>query len=202
MMVVLTAPSGTGKTTIARQVLEADPWLAFSVSHTTRPPRPGEEDGVQYRFVDDPAFDRMVEAGEFAEWAHVHSRRYGTSRGEIARRFGQGLDVLFDIDPQGGVQLMDAYPDAVTIFVLPPSMEELERRLRGRGTEAEDQVAVRLGNAREEIGYADRYDYVIVNDDLSRAVAAFEHIIAAERLRSTRRGSVLSRFQPDSTSGE
>ncbi len=202
MMVVLTAPSGTGKTTMARRVLEADPVLAFSVSHTTRPPRPGEEDGVQYWFVDDETFGGLVEDGQFAEWAHVHSRRYGTSRGEITRRFEQGLDVLFDIDPQGGVQLMEAYPEAVTVFVLPPSLDELERRLRGRGTEAEDQVAVRLGNAREEIGYADRYDYVIVNDDLSDAIAAFEHIIAAERQRTTRQSAVLGRLQAPQAAGE
>ena len=186
MVVILTAPSGTGKTTVASLVLDRDPALAFSVSHTTRPIRPGEHDGVNYHYIDDARFDAMVERGEFAEWAHVHKRRYGTSLAEVDRIRGGGQDVLLDIDPQGGVQLMEIYPNAVTIFMAPPSMDELERRLRGRGTENEDQIATRLGVAREEIGYAPRYDYLVVNDEIENAVAAIAAILDTERNRTSR----------------
>jgi len=186
MVVILTAPSGTGKTTVASLVLDRDPALAFSVSHTTRPIRPGEHVGVIYHYIDDARFDAMVERGEFAEWAHVHKRRYGTSLAEVDRIRGGGQDVLLDIDPQGGVQLMEIYPNAVTIFMAPPSMDELERRLRGRGTEDEDQIATRLGVAREEIGYAPRYDYLVVNDEIENAVAAIAAILDTERNRTSR----------------
>ena len=195
MVVILTAPSGTGKTTVATKILERDDELTFSVSHTTRPIRDGEQDGVNYHYVDDSTFDAMVEESAFAEWAHVHKRRYGTSLREVQRILEAGQDVLLDIDPQGGVQLMDIYPDAVTIFMVPPSMAELERRLRGRGTEDEDQISTRLGVAREEIGYAPRYDYLVVNDEVDRATAAIAAILQTERNRTSRNGSFIRELQ-------
>ena len=195
MVVILTAPSGTGKTTVAAKVLKQDAELTFSVSHTTRPIRDGEKDGVNYHYVDEGTFDSMVERGAFAEWAHVHKRRYGTSLREVERIHEAGQDVLLDIDPQGGVQLMETYPDAVTIFMVPPSMVELERRLRGRGTEDEDQISTRLGVAREEIGYAARYDYLVVNDVVDRAADAIAAILQTERNRTSRDGSFIRELQ-------
>ena len=191
LMVILTAPSGTGKTTLAQRVLATEPDLAFSVSHTTRPGREGEEDGVAYHFVDDGTFDRMVSEAAFAEWAHVHQRRYGTSHQEIQRLWGVGRDILFDIDPQGGVQLMKAYPEAVSVFLVPPSMEELERRLRGRSSDSEEQINTRLGVVREEIAYAQQYGYTIVNDDLETAVDDFRAVIRAERQRTRQQRTLL-----------
>ncbi|MCB9728074.1 MAG: guanylate kinase [Deltaproteobacteria bacterium] len=190
-MVVLTAPSGTGKTTVAERVLAAVPRLAFSVSHTTRAPRSGEAEGRDYHFVDDATFDQMIADNAFAEHARVHARRYGTSHAEIERLWAQGRDILFDIDPQGGFQLMRAYPEAVTIFMLPPSMDALEARLRGRSTETEEQVQIRLANARAEIACAPRYHYVIVNDDVVAAAETFQAILVAERARTTRHAATL-----------
>ena len=138
MLIILTAPSGTGKSTVAARVLSARPKLAFSVSHTTRPIRAGEVAGESYYYVDDAHFDAMVEEGAFAEWAHVHARRYGTSKAEVERLLEAGYDVLFDIDPQGGIQLMEVYPEAVTIFMVPPALENLEARLKHRGTESDE----------------------------------------------------------------
>jgi guanylate kinase len=184
ILIILTAPSGTGKSTVAGEVLSARPKVAFSVSHTTRPQRPGEVDGEDYYFVDNPTFDAMVDGEEFAEWAHVHARRYGTSKAEVKRQVEAGFDVLFDIDPQGGVQLMDVYPDAVTIFMVPPALESLEARLRGRGTETAEQIEIRLSVARSEIAEAHCYQYVIVNEVVERAVSDFIAIIDAERQRT------------------
>lgn len=200
MLIILTAPSGTGKSTVAERVLTARRSLAFSVSHTTRPKRPAEVDGEDYYFVDDEAFEALVTAGGFAEWAHVHAQRYGTSKAEVSRRLSAGFDVLFDIDPQGGLQLMEVYPEAVTIFMVPPSMIELETRLRGRGTDSEEQVAIRLGVAREEIAQAHRYQYVVVNDDLDQAVADFLAIVDAEGHRTARQSLRLQTLVPEEPS--
>lgn len=186
MLIILTAPSGTGKSTVAARVLKARPKIAFSVSHTTRPARAGEVEGESYYFVNDADFDAMVEEDAFAEWAHVHARRYGTSKAEVARRLDAGFDVLFDIDPQGGIQLMEVYPDAVTIFMVPPALESLASRLRGRGTESAEQMEIRLGVARREIAEAHRYQYLVVNDVLERAVDDFIAIVDAERQRTHR----------------
>ena len=193
-LIILTAPSGTGKSTVAGKVLRARPNVAFSVSHTTRPLRPGEVDGEDYYFVDDATFDSMVEGDEFAEWAHVHARRYGTSKEEVRRRLDAGFDVLFDIDPQGGIQLMEVYPDAVTIFMVPPALESLEARLRGRGTETSEQLQIRLSVARSEIAQAHRYQYVVVNEVLERAVSDFIAIIDAERQRTGRYSECLQQL--------
>jgi guanylate kinase len=192
LMVVLTAPSGTGKTTVAEQVLGAEPNLAFSVSHTTRPPRAGERDGRDYYFVDGERFEALVAAGGFAEHAQVHARRYGTSHAEIHRLWAEGKDILFDIDPQGAFQLMAAYADAITIFMLPPSMAALEARLRGRHTDTEEQIQIRLANSRSEIACAPRYHYAIINDDVTAAAATFRAILAAERAKTNRHADALA----------
>ena len=194
----MTGPSGSGKSTILHGVLAQDPRLALSVSHTTRPRRPGERDGVDYHFIDDATFDGMVAAAAFAEWAPVHARRYGTSRGEIGRLLGAGLDIVFDIDVQGAAQLRAAYGTAVAVFILPPTMASLEERLRGRGTEGEEQVQIRLQNARAEIARADTYDYLIVNDSVDEAVADFLAVIHAERRRGTRVRSITRRLLEES----
>lgn len=192
---VLCAPSGAGKSTIASAVLAAEPRLAFSISHTTRPPRGAEVDGREYHFVDDQTFDRLVASDAFAEWAHVHDRRYGTSHAEITRLADEGRDILFDIDVQGAEQLLAAYPDAVSIFLLPPSFEELERRLRGRGTDSEAQLDTRLRNARTELAAVERFTYLIVNDRVDDAVASFLAVLRAERCRRTRQPAVLRELE-------
>jgi len=186
MLVILAAPSGTGKSTIARQLFKRLPRLSFSVSHTTRGPRPGEETGIHYHFVSDATFDAMVAEDAFAEWAHVHTNRYGTSKAVVEALSQAGKDILFDVDVQGAEQLLAAYPDAVSLFVVPPSLAELERRLRGRGTENEDQLATRLGNARKELRCAQMFTYLVVNDDLETAIDECHGILVAEAHKRTR----------------
>lgn len=151
--------------------------LGLTVSATTRKPRPGEVDGVSYYFMDDAEFDRRIEAGEFLEWARVHDHRYGTLRSEVERVLATGASVVLEIDVQGGLAVRAAMPDAVLVFVEPPSMEELERRLRGRGTEDESQIEVRLGNAAREMAHAGDYDVRVVNDDLARACEELQDVI-------------------------
>ena len=171
LLLVLSAPSGCGKTTILNRVLSTLPGLVFSVSHTTRAPRPGEQNGIDYHFVDDATFLRMRDQDPpgFLEWAEVHGNMYGTSVEEVERQQQNGLDVVLDIDVQGAVQVRDRTAP-VTIFIAPPSIEELERRLRGRGSETEAAIALRLHNAREELVCADTYEYLIINDRLGDAV--------------------------------
>ncbi len=183
---VISAPSGTGKTTILKRVMAEVPGLSFSVSHTTRAPRAGEENGVDYHFVDAGRFAAMREAGAFLEWAEVHGNFYGTSLEAVEAGLAGGTDIVLDIDVQGCRQVRAAAPDAVTLFIVPPSWEELERRLAGRGTDAADTVRLRLANARREMADADRYDFVVVNDDLERAVAAVKAVVVAERCRHRR----------------
>lgn len=184
--VVLAAPSGTGKTTLARALVERRTDVVFSVSVTTRPPRPTERPGRDYRFVTDEEFDRLVAAGELVEWAEVHGRRYGTPRRGIEEALGRGLLVLLDIDVQGARQIRAAFADAVLIFVLPPSGEELGRRLAGRASEREAERRRRLETARRELAAAPEFDYVVVNDDFEAAVSALDAVLTAERLRVTR----------------
>lgn len=169
--VVLAAPSGTGKTTIARHLVERDPAFVFSVSATTRPPRAGERDGVDYDFTDEEGFLAMVEEGELAEWARVHDRWYGTPVRNLRRAAEQGLFPLLDIDVQGAAQIRERVADAVLIFILPPSVDELVRRLRGRGTEGAAELRRRLRSALRELDTVDSFDHVVVNDDLEEAVA-------------------------------
>jgi guanylate kinase len=185
LMLVLSAPSGTGKTTLARRLLQEEPDAAFSVSATTRPPRGAERDGRDYRFVDEAAFDRMIAAGELLEWAHVHGHRYGTPR-QSAAEAAAGKLVLLDIDVQGGLQVKRQLPAAVTVFLLPPSLEELERRLRLRRTEAEEVVRRRLEAARAEVAAGRAaYDYVVLNEDLERAAGDLRAIARFHRGTAT-----------------
>ncbi|MEX2181001.1 MAG: guanylate kinase [Gemmatimonadaceae bacterium] len=183
---VLSAPSGSGKTTIARRLLDRRTDVGYSVSCTTRAPRPGERDGVDYHFLARPAFDAAVDRGEFAEWAEVHGERYGTLRREIERVMGEGKHVMLDIDVQGARQVTAQFPESVTVFVIPPSAEALVARLVGRKTESTATLAVRLRNALVELTEAERYQHVVVNDALDEAVAQVNAIIDAEMVRRER----------------
>lgn len=191
LLIVLSSPSGAGKTTISRMLLDADPDVTMSVSTTTRPKRPGETEDVDYHFVDDPEFDRLIASGEFVEWAHVFGYRYGTPKAPVKQALKEGRDILFDIDWQGARQLApDFLEHLVTIFLLPPSMEELERRLHARGTDSEEVIADRMRRAKAEIDHWAEYEYVIVNSDTASCVAQVEAILAAERLKRVRQGAL------------
>lgn len=170
MLFVVSSPSGAGKTTLTRRLMEEFDTLIFSVSYTTRPPRADETDGVDYHFVDDQTFDRMSADARFAEWAVVHGHRYGTASDQIEQAFAAGKDVLFDIDFQGGRQLKAHYPsEAVMVFVLPPAMSVLAGRLRNRATDTEAIIRRRLAKAVDELGHYHAYEYLVVNDDLELA---------------------------------
>jgi len=181
---VISAPSGTGKTTLIREILKRVPGLTYSVSYTTRPPRPGEVDGVDYRFVTREQFLEMVKKGEFLEWAEVHGDLYGTPKGALSPPAGN--DVILDIDPQGARQVKELKPDAVLIFLLPPSLEELERRLRERKKDPEEAIRQRLINAKKELEQIGLYDYTVVNDEVEKALQYLSAIILAERSRTPR----------------
>jgi len=185
LLLVLSAPSGAGKTTLARRLMAREPDARFSISATTRAPRGQERDGVDYHFVSRARFEGMVAAGELAEWAEVHGNRYGTLKSTVEQALAAGRIALFDIDVQGGERIQACWPrQAVTVLVLPPSMAELERRLRGRGTDSDEQVARRLAVARAEIARGARsYRYLLVNDVLERAEADLGAIVAHERAR-------------------
>ncbi|MCB1151698.1 guanylate kinase, partial [bacterium] len=167
------------------------PDLRFSVSHTTRSPRPTEVNGREYHFVDEETFHEMVRIGAFAEWARVHDHYYGTSLQEIELARTRARGVLFDIDHQGARQIRAKLPEAVSVFILPPSLKELERRLRGRGTDADEVIATRLRNARWEVGYAEHYRYWLVNDDVAAAADRFRAILTAEACRRERAANPL-----------
>jgi len=187
VLFVLSSPSGAGKTTISRMMLDADSDIALSISATTRPPRPGEVDGVHYHFVDTETFKKMAADGAFLEWAHVFGHRYGTPRAPVEALLAAGKDVLFDIDWQGAQQLyQEAGPDVVRVFVLPPTMEELERRLRSRGTDSDEVIAARMERAANEISHWDGYDYVLINDDVDGCFDEVRAILRAERLKRRR----------------
>ncbi len=180
---VIAAPSGAGKSSLVKAVLAQDPHLQLSVSHTTRPPRGQEQNGREYYFVSPGAFDAMVQADAFVEWAHVHSHRYGTSRQAIEDKVRAGADIVLEIDYQGAMQIKQLFPDAVTIFILPPSWEELRARLVKRGEDAAEVIALRLDNARTEVAQAPKFDFVIINDLFERALADLQLVVNAQRLR-------------------
>jgi guanylate kinase len=179
---ILSAPSGAGKTTILRKAMEQLKNLAFSISHTTRLPRKGEVDGIDYHFVSVPDFQSMREKNVFLEWAEVHGNFYGTSRPAVLEQLEGGQDIILDIDIQGAaIVAADPSVKAVSVFVAPPSLAELEKRLRGRGTDSNDTIELRLNNAAREMDAAGKYDYLVINDDLEDAVITLQSIIIAER---------------------
>ncbi|AKU10125.1 guanylate kinase [Azoarcus sp. CIB] len=182
-LIIITAPSGAGKTTLVRGLLERDPQMHLSVSYTTRAPRPGEQDGREYHFVDVETFRTLRDRGEFLEWAEVHGNYYATSRVWLKEQIVAGRDILLEIDWQGAQQVRRSFPDAVGVFVLPPSVEALESRLRGRGTDSEDVIARRLLGARGEMRHVGEFDYVILNDDLQNAIDDLVAVVRASRLR-------------------
>jgi len=192
VLFVLSSPSGAGKSTISRKLLADDPGLTMSVSATTRPMRPGEQDGVDYHFVDLATFRQMVANNEFLEWAHVFDHRYGTPRATVEDILAAGQDVLFDIDWQGAQQLYQiAGGDVVRVFILPPSMVELDRRLRARATDPGDVIDRRMARAQSEIAHWDGYDYVLVNDDVEACFQNVRTILHAERLKRSRQTGLI-----------
>ncbi len=184
VLLILSAPSGTGKTTLARRLVLSHPDAIFSVSYTTRAPRGKERDGVDYHFVDEARFAQMIAEGAFLEHAEVHGHRYGTPRAVVDEARRRGTLVVFDIDVQGGEAIRARHPEAVRVLILPPSLEELERRLRSRSTDDDATVRKRLEAARREILRARSYEYWVVNDDLERALGDLEAIVRAERCRA------------------
>ena len=184
LLVLVSGPSGTGRGTVCNLLREKHPELAYSISATTRQPRPGEVDGVNYYFYDKAKFEAMIEAGELLEWANVYGNYYGTPKQAVLDRLEAGEDILLEIDTQGALNVMEAMPEGLYVFLLPPSLEELEKRLRGRGTETEESIARRLGAAKEEIGRAVKYRYVVVNDTVEKAEETIANIIAAEHNRT------------------
>ena len=182
-LIVVSGPSGTGKGTVCSALLSAPPEIAYSISATTRSPREGERHGVNYYFLTKPVFETMISEGELLEWATVYGNYYGTPLQPIKEKLAAGQDILLEIDTQGALKVQERFPDGVFIFLLPPSLMELERRIRGRGTEDEASLACRLQAAQKEIGVAQQYHYVVVNDEVKTAVAKIVAILTAEHCR-------------------
>ncbi|MGB3068015.1 MAG: guanylate kinase [Ottowia sp.] len=180
---VVAAPSGTGKSSLVKALMEVDAGVAPSVSHTTRAPRGQEKHGREYFFVAEPEFDAMIAAGGFLEWAHVHGNRYGTSRQTIEQRISAGGDVVLEIDWQGALQIKRLFANAILVFVLPPSLEELRARLQRRGEDSPEVIELRLNNAREELAQANHFDFVIINEIFERALFDLKAIVHAQRLK-------------------
>ena len=192
LLFILSSPSGAGKTTLSRKLLEADPEIRLSVSATTRSPRPGEVDGEHYHFVSDARFDVMVEEDEFYEWAHVFGYRYGTPKGIIREGLKNGQDYLFDIDWQGTQQLKQKDDqDVVTVFVLPPSLAELRRRLESRGQDTAEVINARMERAKAEISHWAEYKYVVINDDVEECFAKVQEILHSERMLRRRQTGLI-----------
>lgn len=193
VLFVVSGPSGVGKSTLVRAALARVPDLGFSVSATTRAPRPGERDGVDYHFVSEEGFHQRVAEGEFLEYATVYDRSYGTLRKPTEAVLAEGRSILLDIDVKGSAQVRVAMPEAVHVFILPPSWDALERRLVARGTDAPEVIARRMALAEEQLLAAPTYDYQVVNDDLEAAHAVLQGILLAEISRTSRRGKALAR---------
>lgn len=197
---VLSAPSGAGKSTLARRLVKDLPGLIFSVSYTTRKPREGEVDGRDYHFVDDATFDRMVAEHGLLEWVQVYQNRYGTGRAWVEAQLAEGRDILLDIETIGARNVHETMPEAIMIFLLPPSADALASRLRGRGTETEEQIHLRLGHARHEMEQMGLYDHLVINDDLETAYRDLQAIFLAARSRRTRTQAlgqrILDTFEP------
>jgi guanylate kinase len=190
MLYLISGPSGAGKSTLVKALEESEPDLVFSISTTTRPRRRGEMGGVQYDFVDDEAFDRLLAAEAFVEWANVHDHRYGTRQDHLREIMARGRIPLLDLDVQGGLRVIGLYgPEVISVFLFPPSWAELERRLRLRRTDDEETLRKRLENARWEVGFAERYDYFVVNDVVEEAVLRMRAILTAEKCRRARLGA-------------
>jgi guanylate kinase len=198
ILLVVSSPSGAGKTTLCHRLMAEFERITFSISYTTRPRRGNEEPGVDYHFVDDGVFQTMVNENKFAEWARVHGHRYGTARETVEENLGAGRDILFDIDWQGATQLKSKYPDeTVMVFVLPPSLDELAARLRKRGTDSAEVVARRLAKAKDELGHYGEYHYLLHNDVLDRAYSDLRAIYVAAHLTQSRQAPLALRLLED-----
>lgn len=186
LLFIISAPSGAGKTSLCKKVVKFFPNLYHSVSYTTRLPRPGEKDGEDYLFVSKDKFQEMIDDRRFVEWAEIHGNRYGTTIDSLKEYRHKGIDIILDIDGQGGRQLKNEYPDGIYVFILPPSRKDLEERLRLRSTDSDEDIEKRLKNAKEELQYIYDYDYIVVNSDLEEAVSTLKSIIIAEKCRRDR----------------
>jgi guanylate kinase len=189
---VVSGPSGTGKTTLCKELIKLIPNLSFSISYTTRPPRRNEKSGKDYYFVTPEVFETMLDNGEFAEWAEIYGNRYGTTRSSIEHALNQGHDLIFDIDSQGARQLKRTYPSGISIFLLPPSVSELERRLCNRKTDSQETIQKRMNKARQEISQVGIYEYIVINNVLEETLRVLESIIVAEKHRRENMAKELS----------
>lgn len=195
LLILISGPSGTGKGTVCDLLRKNHPEISYSISATTRQPRPGEQDGVNYYFYSEEEFRRMIDRGELLEWARVYGNYYGTPKQKVLDRLGAGEDILLEIDTQGAMNVMRAMPDGLFIFLLPPSLEELASRLKGRGTETEESLRRRLGAAVDEIKIAHNYRYLVVNDEIEAAERAIAGIIRAEHYRTDLNDGLLAGFE-------
>ena len=194
VLYVISGPSGVGKSTIIKEVLKRFDDVTFSISYTTRPRRPDEENGVDYFFVNERTFKRLIKRGEFLEWALVHGYYYGTSKSQVEENLSRGRHVLLDIDVQGALKVMDIYPDAVFIFIAPPTFSDIKTRLMMRKTETEEEMQKRLEDAKWELSNAHKFEYLIVNKEITRSIKNLEAIIVAEQLKIKRMSDFLGKF--------